>query len=519
MIGYARTAVLEFAKGKIFPVLPDRVKEMLRKEYRLHEKKRQLAEYSRWPAKGELIIVCKSMGSRCGIAQHSTYLAERLNASIVESPGLAQGEKDAVIINFEPRLYPSPKELRREVMMASKISKIVILDCHSVAPWLREFSHDTVICVKSLDVAATSGLQPVQIAGLVLPNLKLEPRPPPREIVIGCFGFALPWKNFHKVISLASRLDIRVKIVTSVCTATNELEELSSKYLTQLKAMSNSRVEIIEVFGNNSEIAKHLQLCSHLIFAEESDGTVSASMRFAALVGRPILAVNTRQAREEGVVLVGSLDQITPDLLRRSTRSPAMMRDGFEDYARVIGSSLLAPLYVRMGHYDQLYDDPRQKERIEWLRFNCAGRVVDVGCASGYVTSYIGAELGVEFRKDRAVYAALRYPHIRFRVLDARKEAVEGFDTVVFGDVVEHMSFEEARDMISLWSKKNPKLILVTTPNGEKTDFDPAILKTPEHEWMPTKDLVEKLVADRYDYTVTTSTDCDFWFLRMTATN
>lgn len=515
--GYVSSVVLKFAKDKVFPVMPDRVRGWLRKEYRLYEDKRQLAEYSLWPSKGELLIVCKSIGSRCGIAQHSTYLAERLGASIVQSAASAKGEKDAVIINFEPSLYPSPQELRQEVIMACKLSKIVILDCHAVVPWLREFAQETVICVKSLDVAATSCLQPVHVAGLVLPHLRLQPRPPPSEIVLGCFGFALPWKNFHKVISLANRLGVRVKIVTSVATATNRLEKLSTKYLAQLKAMANDRAEIIEVFGNDSEIAKHLQLCSHLVFAQEVEGTVSASLKFAALVGRPILAVNTRQAREESVVLVGNLDEITLDLLKECTQAPAVVRDGFEDYARIIGSYLLAPLYVRMGHHDQLYEDHRQRERIEWLRTNCVGRTVDVGCASGYVTNYMRAELGVESRTDRATYATLRYPRIRFRVLDARKEAVGGFDTVVFGDVVEHMPFDEARKMISLWAGQNPKVMLVTTPNGEKADFDPAILKTPEHEWMPTKGMVEKLVPGGYDSSVTTSTDRDFWFLRMRA--
>jgi SAM-dependent methyltransferase len=411
------------------------------------------------------------------------------------------------------------QELRDEIRIASKLSKLVILDCHSVDPQLREFSQEAILCVKSLDVAATSWLQPVYVAGLVLPDLQLEPRLRPSDIVLGCFGFALPWKNFHNVIRLGNRLGVRVKVITSIANATSHLEKVSTNYLSQLKKMSNNSVEVIEIFGRDSEIAAHLQDCSHVIFAEEFDGTVSASLRLAAMTGRPIIAVNTRQAREAGVVLINGLDEVTLNFLNDCAQARTIVRDGFEDYARVIGSYLLAPLYARIGHHDEIYEDVRQRERINWLRANCVGRIIDVGCASGYVTSYVGADLGVDSRIDRVSYATLRYPRIHFRLLDARNEVVGGFDTLVFGDIVEHMPFDEASKMINLWAKQSPKRILVTTPNAEKADFDPGIVETSEHRWMPTKEMVKHLAPDGYDHVLTTSSGSDFWLLKIDAPN
>jgi len=500
---------------KISPLVPKRIRQILKKAMLRFIARQQLSMYSLWPPNGEFVLVCKSVGARCGIAQQSKYLGERLNAPVVPSSRLVKSRKDAVIIEFEPTFYSSPLELWDEVRHASRISNLVLLDCHQIRPWLTLFSRKVIFCVKSVDVAATSGLQPVYVAGLLMPDLKVEHKPPPSEIILACFGFAFSTKNFHKVIQLANRLGTKVKIITSVNTAAPHLEALSKQYLSYLKNMVNRNVEIIEVFGKESEIVVHLQDCSHIIFAEELDGSVSASMRLAALSGRPVIAINTRQAREAGAILIDSLDDITIDFLKNCANKQMTVKDGFEDYAKILGSFLLAPLYSHIGDTDSIYEDSRQKERIRWLKKNCIGRIVDVGCASGYVTNYVGAELGVDSRQDRIAYATLRYPRTKFKLLDARKQAVGGFDTVAFGEIVEHMVHEEALQMIRLWAGREPKRILLTTPNADREDFDRACVQNPEHKWMPTRDKVEKLAANGYRCQLRTTSGGDFWLLRM----
>jgi len=507
--------MLNLIISKISRLVPKRIREILQKAMLRFIARQRVSMYSLRPPNGEFVLVCKSVGVRCGIAQQSKYLKERLNASVVPSSRLVKNRKDMVIIEFEPTFYSSPAELWDEVRHASRISNLVLLDCHQISPWLTLFSRSTIICVKSVDVAATSGLHPVSVAGLLMPDLKVEHKPPPSEIILGCFGFAFPAKNFHKVIQLANRLGAKVKVITSVNNAAPNLEALSKQYLSNLKSMANRNVEIIEVFGKESEILAHLQDCSHIVFAEEFEGTVSASMRLAALSGRPVMAINTRQAREAGAILMDSLDDITVDFLKNCANTRITVSDGFGDYAKIIGGFLLAPLYSRIGHPDSIYEDSRQKERIRWLKNNGVGRIVDVGCASGYVTDYIGAELGVDSRQDRIAYATLRYPRIKFKLLDARKHAVRGFDTVVFGEIVEHMAYEEALQMITLWAGQEPKRILLTTPNADKEDFDPAWVQNPEHKWMPTRTKVEKLVTNGYCSQLGMTSGGDFWLLRM----
>jgi SAM-dependent methyltransferase len=461
---------------------------------------------------GEFVVVCKSVGSRCGIAEQAKYLAERLNAQVVPSSRVVKGRKDAVIVEF---LYNSITELADELRHASKVSPLVVLDCHDVYPWLWLLSRKYVICMKSIDDAATCGLGRVVVAGLLIPELRIKHRPAPKQISLGCFGFSLPGKNFDKTMRLAKRLGVKCKIVTSVNTASPYLEKLSKQHLSYLKATANSNTEIIEVFGNESKIVAHLQECSHIVFAEEYGIPVSASMKVAALSGRPIIAMNTRQAREAGALLVDTLDDITVEYLKDCANTKLVVKDSFEDYARILGSVLLAPLYSQIACHDSIYEDIRQRDRIRWIKRSCIGRTVDVGCASGYVTRYIGAELGIDSRRDRVAYATLRFPMIRFKVLDARKQAVEGFDTIVFGEIVEHIDYEEAPQMIRIWAAREPRRILVTAPNASREGADPLLVHNPEHRWACTRDKVQRLVPKGYGFRLETTPGGDFWLLRM----
>ena len=499
---------------KLYRLLPKTIQATLRKKLLEYATRRQLASYSVWPPVGEFLVVCKSVGRSCGIAEQAKYLAERLNAQVVPSSRVAKGRKDAVIVEFHAE-FSSIAELADELRHASKVSPLVVLDCHSANPGLLLLPRKYVICMKSIDDAATCGLGRVVVAGLLIPDLRVEHRPAPKQITLGCFGFSLPGKNFEKTMRLAKRLGVKCKIMTSVATPTPHSKRLSIQYLSYLKATADSNTEIIEVFGNESKIVAHLQECSHIVFAEDYEIPVSASMKLAALSGRPIIATNTRQAREAGVLLVDRLDDITVEYLRNCANTKPVVRDSFEDYARILGSVLLAPLYSRIACHDSIYEDIRQRDRIRWIKSNCVGRTVDVGCASGFVTRYVGAELGIDSRRDRVAYATLRFPMIRFKVLDARKEAVDGFETIVFGEIVEQMNYEEASQMIQIWAARKPRRILVTTPNASTEGVDPPLVHNPEHRWAYTRDRIHRLIPKGYGFRLETTPGGDFWLLRM----
>ena len=87
-------------------------------------------------------------------------------------------------------------------------------------------------------------------------------------------------------------------------------------------------------------------------------------------------------------------------------------------------------------------------ERLVWLKERVQGRAIDVGIGNGFSTNHIRAVAGAEIRPDRLEYASIRYPHIDFHLLDARVQALPGFDTVVLAEIIEHMPQADARQMI-----------------------------------------------------------------------
>ncbi len=157
-------------------------------------------------------------------------------------------------------------------------------------------------------------------------------------------------------------------------------------------------------------------------------------------------------------------------------------------------------LQVEPRHTDEIYhNDPRQMGRMVWLKKRVTGRAIEVGIGNGWSTDFLGCSAGVEIREDRVNYAKSRFPHIEFMVLDARTEVLDGFDTVVMAEIIEHMEYEEAKEMLSLWGfGGHPERILITTPNAGLPNYDTSLVHNEEHIWFPTGDTVSELVPKGY---------------------
>jgi hypothetical protein len=149
-------------------------------------------------------------------------------------------------------------------------------------------------------------------------------------------------------------------------------------------------------------------------------------------------------------------------------------------------------------------------ERLDWLRDHSTGRGLDIGIGNGFSSNRMRSVAGAEIRADRVAYASLRYPHIDFRVIDAKAQVLGGYDTIIFGEIVEHMTLAEAKEMIRLWSETKADRILVTTPNAGKENYDHDLVHNPEHVWEPTPEIVKTLVPKGYEAEITTSRNGDF---------
>jgi len=466
-----------------------------------------------WPEPAPLAriaILCRSLGRRCGIAEYSTLLAQRLGGVAVPSLGDLPLNTDVVFVQYEPSFYPNLADIVQEVRCI-KPPTVAVVDAHDISSDVTE----------ELRWHAIVGLKRKAYPGAVrLSHFQQLPVPvadePVQEIRLGSFGFAFPAKRYELIIALARRLGVGATILASHSDATPWHSELSSSYLATLKDLAGGDIEIVDEFLPLDEVIKQLRRCSHLISCMEDNGAQSGSMRIMAAAGRPLIALRTEQARDTGAMLVDHLDSITLDFLDRCRQLP-QPHDGIADYhilLQRLGRARALARQMRLSDSDYA-DSPAQMERLAWLRHNVAGRTIDIGIGSGFATNYVRAAAGVDLSGDRIAHASLRYPHIEFRLLDPRVQALPGFETLIFGHGLERLPLAEAREMLTLWARTEPARMLLTTPNTPETDAERGRPSVSEPLWSPSEGVLASLVPGGYHASVATSREGDFLLVDM----
>ena len=139
------------------------------------------------------------------------------------------------------------------------------------------------------------------------------------------------------------------------------------------------------------------------------------------------------------------------------------------------------------GHPSWIYNQRNQRERINWLKQKSTGKKLEIGCATGYITNYIGGGVGVDLDKDRLQLAASKYKNSRFVFADASIMPFKNkeFDTVLIPESLEHVPLEKAKEIIKECIRVGKKL-LITIPNASKPNYDKNLVENPEHLWLPT---------------------------------
>ena len=156
-----------------------------------------------------------------------------------------------------------------------------------------------------------------------------------------------------------------------------------------------------------------------------------------------------------------------------------------------------AYLEVLSGHPDVIYDNRKQKERIDWLKENVSGNALEIGCAGGFVTSYTNADVGLDINAWRTKFAKAKHPEKDFITASAFSLPFtdKAFDTILIPEILEHVQLPQAENIISE-SKRVAHKILATLPNADKVNYDKSIVENPEHMWFPTKKIVLDLVKN-----------------------
>lgn len=152
-------------------------------------------------------------------------------------------------------------------------------------------------------------------------------------------------------------------------------------------------------------------------------------------------------------------------------------------------------LEVLAAHPDRIYYEKRQRERIKWLKDNVSSISLEIGCAGGFVTSYVGADVGLDVNGYRIKFAKTNHPEKDFNTSSAFclpfKE--KAFDTLLIPEILEHFPIAQAETILSEVNRVGRK-ILITLPNANKINYDTSLVENPEHKWFPTKEIVLKLL-------------------------
>lgn len=145
----------------------------------------------------------------------------------------------------------------------------------------------------------------------------------------------------------------------------------------------------------------------------------------------------------------------------------------------------LADLYYRRIHSPEAQDACR--DRVHWLCKRVEGpRVLDIGCSQGVVSLILGREsctvvgLDVEAGVIEAAQQALREEsepvrqRVSFRVADAFAADFEpgSFDTVILGEVLEHLSNpERLLERVCQWLRPGGRVV-ISVPHGYEPHED-----------------------------------------------
>ncbi len=157
------------------------------------------------------------------------------------------------------------------------------------------------------------------------------------------------------------------------------------------------------------------------------------------------------------------------------------------------------PEILQSPHHEESYEDHRQERRAKWLVENSVGSVLELGCAEGYILDQVGRPgcCGVDFDQDRITEGKRKYPGITFYVMDIRYGlpfSDESFDTVLAAEILEHMDFSDAVNVLRDAFRVAREKVLITLPYAGGEDSDPALVHTRDHMWVPDDEHIAQLL-------------------------
>ena len=123
---------------------------------------------------------------------------------------------------------------------------------------------------------------------------------------------------------------------------------------------------------------------------------------------------------------------------------------------------------------------PHQLARMQWLKANAVGYILEVGCSYGAVLAYMGGHGGIDIAPMNIELARVLSPDLEFQVGDAAALPFpdKTFQTVAIPDTLEHLDFPEGvRRAIQEACRVSWQRVLVTMPDGGEDTEDATSFK------------------------------------------
>jgi glycosyltransferase involved in cell wall biosynthesis len=162
---------------------------------------------------------------------------------------------------------------------------------------------------------------------------------------------------------------------------------------------------------------------------------------------------------------------------------------------------------------EDFYNKAHQRKRLQWLKENSKGRILEIGCSTGYTLNYVNGDTGIDIDKERLERARKLRPHLAFQYADACNLPFRDkeFDTAMVPEVLEHVPYEKAKEIVKEATRVG-KQVLITIPRQEK------YLRNPEHLWIPTDISILESFLKGYSYSVNSEIE-DYFLVKITGEN
>ncbi|MEW5867083.1 MAG: glycosyltransferase [Bacillota bacterium] len=364
--------------------------------------------------------------------------------------------------------------------------------------------------------------------------------------VIVSFGFIDPHKGILEVIDAVAALRKHMDVMYIVLGTVHPHSRVGAEYLSACKNRAHSlgisdSVIFREEFLEDEAIMRIIQASDVIVMNYKSTRfEPSLAVRVALSAGRPVVVSATPPFADLGEAVLrasGGLPLaqaiylvLANPFLAKSLSDAAIsyvIEHGWdrtaaaysELYGRVAHMSSSAGTDVDLleryySHPDSIYDEAASRERIQWLRGQAAGNVLEVGCATGYVAEYIGASVGVDIDEGRLEVARRLRRGCRFVNADITGSLpFKGgeFDTVAVPDVIEHLDLSQVPHALRECARVGKRIIL-TVPNAGKPNFRKDLVDNPEHKWRAIKENLTHLLVENTGKApvITTTSEEDF---------